>query len=191
MNLNLKIKKISLHGADYLKATMKGESCSGQLVTSSKARVHWEHTGHRLNQILSMKVTGFSLHVAATTAAEQRNLGYKRAHRCRSHMLHLTALRIHTCFTWDYQWGGIKGKAANPESLILIGLCKAFMSVLLSNLQNALLLYQLHVTSVLSLVMSLHKADPDKKVLLPLNKHICKCLQLNQNKPNTLSLLRC
>lgn len=131
MNLNLKIKKISLHGADYLKATMKGESCSEQLVSSSEARVHWEQTGHRLNQILSMKVTGISLHVAATTAAKQRNLGYKRARRCRSHMLHLTAPRIHTCFTWDYQWGGIKGKAANPESLILIGLCKAFMSALL------------------------------------------------------------
>lgn len=133
------------------------KSCSEQLVTSTKARVHWEHTGHRLNQILSMKVTGFSLHVAATTAAKQRNLGYKRAHRCRSHMLHLTAPRIHTCFTWDYQWGGIKGKAANPQSLVLIGSCKAFMSVfvvqvflwmiflkwILCHLENAQLLYRL------------------------------------------------
>ncbi len=73
-----------------------------------------------------MKVVGFSPNIAAAEAAKQGILGRKSAHRCWSHMLHLTADRSNTDFTRDYQWGKIKGEATNPVSPsidVLIGSC--------------------------------------------------------------------
>lgn len=83
--------------------------------------LRWESIeNRRSNQSLSMKVTGLSLSFPPSAEPSRETSAINELPDDQPSAPPGCADEPHNSFTSDYQWRGIKGKAVNPESLVLI-----------------------------------------------------------------------